>query len=81
MNSELIKQLAKQVHVVGDPWKNKDEPEYNWYNFREDALEKFVALIVQECLGFVNPMPGSGDIDDLALESVQDDIQQHFGIK
>jgi hypothetical protein len=48
--NEKIKQLASQVHVTGDPWKNKGEPEYLWFNFREDALEKFAELIVRECM-------------------------------
>jgi len=45
------------------------------------ALEKFTELVIAECLTFVEPMPGSSDIDDIALESAQNNIKAHFGIK
>jgi hypothetical protein len=38
-------------------------------------------LIVRECLTFVEPMPGSGDIDDLALEAAREGIKEHFGVE
>lgn len=47
----------------------------------DDFLQKFAELIVKECLTFVEPMPGSGDIDDLALEGARDAIKEHFGIE
>lgn len=43
--------------------------------------EKFAELIVRECLTFVEPMPGSGDIDDLALEAAREGIKEHFGVE
>ena len=43
--------------------------------------EKFAELIVGECLTFVEPMPGSGDIDDLALEAAREGIKLHFGVE
>lgn len=43
--------------------------------------EKFAELIVRECLTFVEPMPGSGDIDDLALEAAHNSIKEHFGVE
>ena len=43
--------------------------------------ERFAELIVRECLTFVEPMPGSGDIDDLALEAARDGIKEHFGVE
>ena len=46
-----------------------------------DGLEKFAELIVRECLTFVEPMPGSGDIDDLALEAAREGIKEHFGVE
>lgn len=44
-------------------------------------LGKFAELIVQECLTFIEPMPGSGDIDDLALEAACEGIKEHFGVE
>lgn len=46
-----------------------------------ELMEKFGELIVRECLTFVEPMPGSGDIDDLALEAAREGIKEHFGVK
>lgn len=47
----------------------------------EPETEKFAELIVRECLTFVEPMPGSGDIDDLALEAAHNSIKEHFGVE
>ena len=46
-----------------------------------NEMEKFAELIVRECLTFVEPMPGSGDIDDLALEAAREGIKEHFGVE
>ena len=46
-----------------------------------EFFEKFAELIVRECLTFVEPMPGSGDIDDLALEAAREGIKEHFGVE
>lgn len=42
-------------------------------------VEKFAQLIIEKCLEFSEPMPGSGDIDDLA--GVQAQIKEYFGIE
>jgi hypothetical protein len=67
--NERIKDLAEQC------WEPK---QYGppWFNSR-----KFAELIVRECLTFVEPMPGSGDIDDLALEAAREGIKEHFGVE
>jgi len=44
-------------------------------------IERFAKLIVRECLTFVEPMPGSGDIVDLALEAAREGIKEHFGVE
>jgi len=46
-----------------------------------NQIAKLAELIIKDCLQFVEPMPGSGDIDDLALEAVCNDIKTHFGIE
>ena len=71
--NERIKELAEQAGIHPS-------------NFESDAdikepLEKFAELIVRECLTFVEPMPGSGDIDDLALEAAHNSIKEHFGVE
>ena len=65
-------QVGKQY---GPDWEVYVEPS------REQILEKFAELIVRECLTFVEPMPGSGDIDDLALEAAREGIKEHFGVE
>jgi len=44
-------------------------------------LEKFAELIVKECLTFIEPTAGSGDLDDLAFEGATNEIKEHFGLK
>lgn len=90
--NDMIKELAKQVNVVGDPWRNKDEPEYLWFNFREDHLKKFVELIVQECITITDELvnrntDGSWTSNELytdyngALCTVKRRIQDTFGVE
>lgn len=43
--------------------------------------QELVRLVVQECLRITEPMPGSGDIFDKALASVQDEIKELFGVE
>ena len=43
--------------------------------------QELVRLVAQECLRIAEPMPGSGDIEDLALASVQDEIKELFGVE
>jgi hypothetical protein len=67
--NERIKELARQASKEAFP--------INSIAF----MEKFAELIVRECLTFVEPMPGSGDIDDLALEAAREGIKEHFGVE
>lgn len=82
--NEQIKELAEQArkyardHVV-ECKQHGYYMEHNEYELRFE--EKFAELIVQECLTFIEPMPGSGDIDDLALEAACEGIKEHFGVK
>ena len=46
----------------------------------DDFLQKFGELVVQECLKFIEPMPGSGDLDDVAFEGATREIKEHFGM-
>ena len=79
-----IQELAKQVYVTGDPWKNKDEPQHMWYNFREDALEEFAKLIIQECMscstwvGAVNTFPND---PAATAKTINKRIKAQFGIE
>lgn len=48
--------------------------------FRALEMRTFAALLLNECLSFIEPMPGSGDSDDIALNSATVAIKEHFGI-
>jgi len=78
--NERIQKLAEQaglyVDLYGKPWPKSMSAEEC-----EAAYKKFAELIVRECLTFVEPMPGSGDIDDLALEAAREGIKEHFGVE
>lgn len=77
--NERIRELANQAQK--EVWGNSPHngsPEFEGYVL--DA-EKFAELIVKECLTFVEPMPGSSDIDDLALRAARNGIKEHFGIE
>jgi hypothetical protein len=74
--NERIKELELEAaYGVIDPNGPFTPEEFN--NF----TAKFAELIVRECLTFVEPMPGSGDIDDLALEAAREGIKEHFGVE
>jgi carbamoylphosphate synthase large subunit len=82
--NERIRQLAEQaLQLVADEHTNGDESRLNTdsYHVKDLIQEKFAELIVRECLTFVEPMPGSGDIDDLALEAAREGIKEHFGVE
>ena len=79
--NERIKELAEQAEQA-----TKDHFNFDWDGTPRELFdmyfnEKFAELIVRECLTFVEPMPGSGDIDDLALEAAREGIKQHFGVE
>jgi hypothetical protein len=82
--NERIRELAEQaLQLVADEHANGDESRLNLasYTVKDLIQEKFAELIVRECLTFVEPMPGSGDIDDLALEAAREGIKLHFGVE
>lgn len=68
--NQLNKELAVKAGFAADD-----------YEMFESIFEKYGQLLIQECLAFVEPTPGSGDIDDLALESATAQIKEHFGIE
>jgi hypothetical protein len=72
--NERVRELARRV--VG---KNKND--VGSISLFDEQIEQFAELIVRECLTFVEPMPGSGDIDDLALEAAREGIKEHFGVE
>ena len=73
--NERILELAKQSGAATILFNKEGH-----YYIIKPELQKFAELIVQECLTFVEPMPGSGDIDDLALEAAYNQIKEHFGV-
>lgn len=71
----LIQALADQAEDYADSIVDQGG------EFHLAYTQKLAELIVKECLTFVEPMPGSGDIDDLALEAARRGIKEHFGVK
>jgi hypothetical protein len=76
MNERIKELILQSVTFRLDP----DSECYEAQVCPED-LESLAELIVRECLTFVEPMPGSGDIDDLALEAAREGIKEHFGVE
>ena len=58
-------------------WKELDSEEafYSVFDY-----EKFANLIIRDCLSFVEPTPGSGDLKDMVLKEAYNEIKEHFGI-
>ena len=82
--NERIRELYEQAHVVYEiPYESSvvDSTIVSTHKHKQFDPEKFAELIVKECLTFVEPMPGSGDIDDLALEAAYNQIKEHFGVE
>ena len=80
--NERIRELAEQAGLKQRIWNSLGKELPMWQEDPDNpGLEKFAELIVRECLTFVEPMPGSGDIDDLALEAAREGIKQHFGVE
>lgn len=75
-----MNERIKEFRFKAAEYANEKKPLglMKWNELRD---AKFAELIVKECLTFVEPMPGSGDIDDLALEGARDAIKEHFGIE
>ena len=78
MNERILK-LAEQA---GSTHKQN----LGVYQFYTDELEKFVELIVQECIGQVeNLSPGYQDyrnqIEDAFRRDCVEQLKQHFGVE
>jgi hypothetical protein len=79
--NERIRELKNQAMLFAQE-KCEGQSRDMHGTLRADIMtEKFAELIVRECLTFVEPMPGSGDIDDLALEAAREGIKEHFGVE
>lgn len=80
--NQRIKELADKAEELADEAHSElveqGVKNLSWVNI---YTEKLAEVIIQECLTFVEPMPGSGDIDDLALEGAYNGIKEHFGVK
>ena len=77
--NERIFELAKQADLI--QWDTLPSGARTPDHESVVKARKFAELIVRECLTFVEPMPGSGDIDDLALEAAREQILEHFGVE
>ena len=74
----MNKSRIQQLKVQACKWAAENTCSKQYENACD---EKFAELIVRECLTFVEPMPGSGDIDDLELEAAYNQIKEHFGVE
>lgn len=73
--NERIQQIADEAKRYAlETYPSPYEPYANLYD------KKFAELLIRECLTFIEPMPGSGDIDDIALQGVYNQIKEHFAI-
>ena len=75
-----MNERIKEFRFKAAEYANEQKPLglMKWNEIRD---AKFAELIVKECLTFVEPMPGSGDIDDLVLEGASNQIKEHFGVE
>lgn len=78
--NDNIKDLAKQAgfKIFGNHIVAADG---NSSGAATICLGRFVELMVDQILDITEPMPGSGDPDDVALARVQKEIKEKFGIK
>ncbi len=65
----LIQEIAKQTAYV---WHASGDPKI--YEFTPEKLEKFVELIVKECVGIADEYDGAGS-------TIVSRIKQRFGVK
>ncbi len=73
---ELINQAGIECTV--------DPTEGPFYDCFEDQLEKFVNLIVSDCIEIVEPCKCgccNGEPESIITETIINQIKQHFGIK
>ena len=78
--NNIIFELAEQV-LPNDREFFKCSREYIGYVFDKDELATFAKLIIDRILELIEPMPGSGNIEDLCLAEMQEQIKEHFGIE
>lgn len=78
--NDNIKDLAKQAgfKIFGDRIVAADG---NSSGAATVCLGRFVELMIDQILDITEPMPGSGDPDDVVLSRVQEEIKEKFGIK
>jgi hypothetical protein len=86
--NDRIKELAEQVGAVQNVLAMG---RHDGVLFTETELERFVELIVQECINKIEtheiPVGGSAageiacEMTYSALKQIRDEIKQHFGVK
>lgn len=47
----------------------------------ECMIANVVDMVLQKCLDIAEPMPNSGDIDDIAREQICNEIREYFGVE
>ena len=80
--NERIKQLADQA----DLYARSDNSSMLFENYQKRYTEKFVELIVQECVDIVSKVPNGyrdyrNQIEDAMRADCLQAIQEHFGVE
>jgi hypothetical protein len=80
--NERIKQLSDQA----DLYARSDNSSMIFENYQKRYTEKFVELIVQECVDIVSKVPNGyrdyrNQIEDAMRADCLQAIQEHFGVE
>jgi hypothetical protein len=73
--NERIRELAEQAGYDIKPFY-KGEDDYQIPHYKDEKLEKFAELIIQECAEIVN-----NHFESLEPGYPGDKIEEHFGVK
>ena len=74
-----IDELILKASTVSDKFKKEKGFKQAW--FVREEMKNVVKLVLAEVLEMAEPMPSSGDIDDLAFESFCNEVREKFGVK
>ena len=80
--NERIKELAEQANL----YARSDNSSMLFENYQKRYTEKFVELIVQECVDIVSKVPNGyrdyrNQIEDAMRADCLQAIQEHFGVE
>ena len=74
-----IDTIILKASLVGP--KTRDEKDFRQVWFTRPEMRKAIELALAEVLEIAEPMPGSGDLDDVAFAAFCNEIRETFGVK